>query len=160
MDIPDDDAHLTHHDASVDNLVEDLSKLNETEELDSIIIHYQDNSSENSFNGSELTISSYSKDNDSISTPCLLSETDSRSILSEMDSISWTDLSRSTTTTVLTDNQSNNILPKSFMQLQGISVGNFNMACNFNILAALHIMTRYKLHILAIQEHTPWNREL
>jgi hypothetical protein len=80
MDIPDDDAHLTHHDASVDNLVEDLSKLNETEELDSIIIHYQDNSSENSFNGSELMISSYSKDNDSISTPCLLSETDSRSI--------------------------------------------------------------------------------
>jgi hypothetical protein len=48
----------------------------------------------------------------------------------------------------------------SFLQPQGITVGNFNMACNFHIYAAFQIMTKYNFHILAIQEHTSWNREL
>jgi hypothetical protein len=52
------------------------------------------------------------------------------------------------------------VLPISFLQLQGISVGNLNMACNFHVYAALQIMIQYNLHILAIQEHTSWNREL
>jgi hypothetical protein len=51
-------------------------------------------------------------------------------------------------------------LPKTFLQLKGISVANYNMACNFNVDAALKIMATYKLFILAVQEHTPWNKEL
>ena len=50
-------------------------------------------------------------------------------------------------------------LPKSFLQLRGISVANFNMGCNFNIAAVIQIMIQYEIAILAIQEHTPWNRE-
>jgi hypothetical protein len=39
-------------------------------------------------------------------------------------------------------------------------VGNFNMGCNFQLSAALRIIIQYRLHILAIQEHFSWNREL
>jgi len=51
-------------------------------------------------------------------------------------------------------------LPKSFLQLRGISVANFNMGCNFDIAANIRIMIQYEIAILAIQEHTPWSREL
>jgi hypothetical protein len=51
-------------------------------------------------------------------------------------------------------------IPKSFLQLKGIMVGNYNMGCNFHILAALRIMIQHNLGILAIQEHTAWNRSL
>jgi len=51
-------------------------------------------------------------------------------------------------------------LPKSFLQLRGISVANFNMGCNFSVAVAIRMMIQCKLSILAIQEHTPWNREL
>jgi hypothetical protein len=34
------------------------------------------------------------------------------------------------------------------------------MGCNFRIDNAIIIMIHYKLDILAVQEHTPWNREL
>jgi hypothetical protein len=34
------------------------------------------------------------------------------------------------------------------------------MNCNFDIESALCIMMRNQLSILAIQEHTPWNKEL
>lgn len=52
------------------------------------------------------------------------------------------------------------LLPKSFLQLKGISVANYNMGCNFHIAAALRIIMRYNLSILTIQEHSPWNKEL
>jgi hypothetical protein len=39
-------------------------------------------------------------------------------------------------------------------------VGNFNMGCNFHIAAAIRIVIQYNIYILAIQEHTPWSREL
>jgi hypothetical protein len=52
------------------------------------------------------------------------------------------------------------LLPKSFLQLCGISVGNFNMGCNFNSGSAIKLMMRYELSVLAIQEHTPWSRQL
>jgi hypothetical protein len=42
---------------------------------------------------------------------------------------------------------------KSFLQLRGISVANYNMGCNFNIGTAVKLMMRYELYILAIQEH-------
>ena len=34
------------------------------------------------------------------------------------------------------------------------------MNCNFKIDHAIEIMIHYNISILAIQEHTPWNREL
>jgi len=68
-----------------------------------------------------------------------------------------------TTATLSAENENDlngDSLPKSFLQLRGISVGNFNMQCNFRVEAAIRIMLQYKIDILAIQEHTPWNREL
>jgi hypothetical protein len=58
----------------------------------------------------------------------------------------------------LTINEDN--LPKSFLQLRGISVANYNMGCNFNISTSIRLMIQFNLQILAIQEHTPWNKEL
>jgi hypothetical protein len=52
------------------------------------------------------------------------------------------------------------MIPKTFLQLKGKSVGNFNMACNFHISASLHVMVQYNLNILAIQEHALWHKEL
>ncbi len=52
------------------------------------------------------------------------------------------------------------LLPKSFLQLKGISVANYNMGCNFYIAAALRIIMRYNLSILAIHECSSWNKEL
>jgi hypothetical protein len=57
-------------------------------------------------------------------------------------------------------NQNGDLLPKSFLQLKGIIVGNFNMGCNFHISAAICIMIQYVISILAIQEHTAWSRIL
>jgi hypothetical protein len=51
-------------------------------------------------------------------------------------------------------------LPKTFLELSGISVANVNTVCNFQIDAAITLMIHYGLHILTIQEHTPWNKEL
>jgi len=49
---------------------------------------------------------------------------------------------------------------KSFLQLKGVCIANYYMGCNFNIAATLQLMIQYELSVLAIQEHTPWNREL
>jgi hypothetical protein len=51
-------------------------------------------------------------------------------------------------------------IPKTFLQLKGISIANYNMGCNFDIAMAIRIMIQYDLTILAIQEHTPWNKDL
>jgi len=34
------------------------------------------------------------------------------------------------------------------------------MGCNFQIFVTLQLMVKYEIYILAIQEHTPWNKEL
>jgi hypothetical protein len=52
------------------------------------------------------------------------------------------------------------VTPKSFLQLRGISIANYNMGCNFHIGAAICLMMQNDLFVLAIQEHTPWNRQL
>jgi len=39
-------------------------------------------------------------------------------------------------------------------------VGNFIMGCSFHVSAAMRIMIQYNINILAIQEHTAWNRDL
>jgi hypothetical protein len=51
-------------------------------------------------------------------------------------------------------------IPNTFLALKGISIANFNMGCNFHIAAALKLIADYDISILAIQEHTPWNKEL
>jgi len=50
-------------------------------------------------------------------------------------------------------------VPKTFLQLKGISIANYNMGCNFNIAMAIS-MIQYDLTILAVREHTPWNKDL
>ena len=49
---------------------------------------------------------------------------------------------------------------KSFLQLKGISIANYNMGCNFDLSMAIKLMLRYDIYIFAIQEHTSWNRDL
>jgi len=51
-------------------------------------------------------------------------------------------------------------IPNTFLALKGISIANFNMGCNFHIAAAFKLIADYDISILAIQEHTPWNKEL
>jgi hypothetical protein len=81
--------------------------------------------------------------------------------LSDDDGTSKTG-SRTSSNTINNSEIANNedTLPKSFLQLQGISIANYNMACNFQIGATLKIMLRHKILILAIQEHTAWSRNL
>ena len=42
----------------------------------------------------------------------------------------------------------------------GISVANFNMAGNFDVSIAVNLMMDQNIHILAIQEHSPWGMEM
>ncbi len=62
------------------------------------------------------------------------------------------------------DQESNSFIEenssKSFLQLRGISIANYNMGCNFDIASTIRLMMLFKLNLLAIQEHTPWSREL
>jgi hypothetical protein len=51
-------------------------------------------------------------------------------------------------------------ISKSFLQMRGISIANYNMGCNFDISLTMRLMMQYQLYMLAIQEHTPWSREL
>jgi hypothetical protein len=102
------------------------------------------------------------QDISTLATPSLASDTDS-----DIDTINTRDDDTSLNLEE-EDDQDNSVskiqngdsLPKTFLQLNGIVVGNFNMGCNFHISAALRIIIQYKIHILAIQEHTSWNREL
>ena len=59
-----------------------------------------------------------------------------------------------------TTNALGDTAPKTFLQLTGITVANFNMACNFRVEKAIGIMIQYDITILAIQEHSPWNKKL
>jgi len=105
----------------------------------------------------------------SIHTPSLLSYgSESLGTLSEENTINEEDITIGSVTSLLTANNeaesaeelNADLLPKSFLQLKGIAVANFNMGCNFNISLALRLMVHYDLYILAIQEHTPWSREI
>ncbi len=131
----------------------------DTDSQDSIMLQYCYNE--------DCTISDLSNNNmqedTTISTPSLHSDIDEKSYFTDTDmEDSQTDM---TDDTLSSTNECDlpmggDKIPKSFLQLQGISVANFNMACNFHIFTALHIMAQYKLHVLTIQEHTPWSRQL
>jgi hypothetical protein len=58
------------------------------------------------------------------------------------------------------EEESEDMIPKSFLQLRGISVANYNMGCHFNIGTAIRLMMQNDLFIIAIQVHTPWSRQL
>jgi hypothetical protein len=81
------------------------------------------------------------------------------SVISDASKSISTDEQSSTISSKMS-NTTNDSLPESFLQLRGISIANFNMGCNFDTAAAIRIMIQYEIAILAIQEHTPWNREL
>jgi hypothetical protein len=77
------------------------------------------------------------------SEPDLIDETDN-------DTVANTASSRHTTQSHLSASSMNgDNLPKSFLQLKGISVGNYNMGCHFHISAAIHLLVQYNLQILA-----------
>jgi hypothetical protein len=96
--------------------------------------------------------------------------TDTLSLCSEIDtetsSFNESDEDINTTTTSIESNVTNDIYlngdssPKSFLQLSGIIVGNYNMGCNFHASTAIRIMIQHNISFLAIQEHTAWNRNL
>jgi hypothetical protein len=68
----------------------------------------------------------------------------------------------SVTNTIMDDSKDDQseTIPKTFLQLKGITVANYNMGCNFGVSATIGIMMRNNINILAIQEHTPWTRQL
>jgi len=112
---------------------------------------------------SDLSFLTY-QDEDNISIPSLYSEdptaNDSIDKDEEHDEMYVTSEDDQLTSNSKDASYLDDKLPKSFLQLQGLSVGNYNMACNYHISAALKIMVTHKLHILTIQEHTAWSREL
>ncbi len=103
---------------------------------------YNDISTSSTSTHKGYTSSSYSTDTDAT----LHDESSTTGNASDLDDIKGT------------ENEENPL--KTFLQIRGISIANYNMACNFNISTALEIMIRYEIFILAIQEHTPWNKEL
>jgi hypothetical protein len=103
--------------------------------------------------------SKYNSDNDSFSSVTLNGDDDDFSLDPSIDA-------GTLTSDVSNKNEDNagiidaDNLPKKFLELKGISIANFNMGCNFHIGATIKIMLQYELYFLAIQEHTPWNKEL
>ncbi len=134
-----------------------LSTMSASTEENSLLLNYLKNEDES--NGEHSFISS--NETDTLSTISLCSDTLTHSVSEEEDGI-ISEFSRNSTISLTSIGTSINgdTLSKSFLQLKGIAVGNFNMRCNFHISAAIRIMIQYNLTILAIQEHTPWNREL
>ena len=85
---------------------------------------------------------------DSVSVPSLSSYTSNDSDFEDEDDSTIPDASvksatsKKSTSSSVTDNMSLNrdMLPKSFLQLKGITVGNLNMGCNFRVEAAIAII--------------------
>jgi hypothetical protein len=136
---------------------DDSSIITSSTEPNSILLDYLKNDDEFNFDYSSIS----SRENDTLSTSSLCSDTYSLSDSREDDE-TYTESSIKSTKSITSTCTSMNgdMLPKSFLQLTGIAVGNFNMGCNFHISAAIRIMAQYNLTILAIQEHTPWNKDL
>ena len=120
----------------------------------------------------KLSSNNMTDDDDTLSVPSLSDDLDDGSDSEDEDnnepsiatfhSAQSTDSIQSNDSPAPDENETLNAdtLPLTFLQLRGISIGNFNMNGNFKIEAAIRLMFHYKLDILAIQEHTPWNREL
>jgi hypothetical protein len=97
----------------------------------------------------------------SFATPSLYSEEDVDLDMDDMEETCSTNSLRTTHHSICnTTLQDGDKLPKSFLQLKGIILGNFIMGCNFHVSEAIWIMIQYNVSILAIQEHTAWNMEL
>ena len=64
------------------------------------------------------------------------------------DSDNDTFLSQATSTSIASFSSLNgDPLPKTFLQVHGIMVANYNMACNFSVEAAIRLMDTYELSI-------------
>jgi hypothetical protein len=132
-----------------------LSEVSNDEEHNSLLCYYLENDNEQH---SSVT---NSQDESTQGTPSLCSDS-----CSDVESIDTSnDESVVSENTNEHDNadkvsQNGDKITKSFLQLKGIMVGNYNMGCNFHILNAIRIIIQYNLRILVVQEHTSWNREL
>jgi len=106
-------------------------------------------------------VQSFVSSTNTTNTPSLCSENDT-----ETSYFNESDEDINTTTTSTESNATNDIYlngdssPKSFLQISGIIVGNYNMGCNFHASTAIRIMIQHNISVLAIQEHTAWNRNL
>jgi hypothetical protein len=123
---------------------------------DSITLYYYNDGNEDSISGIDSPRIHY-QDSDTLSTRSLHSNNETDLSFSDMDTEEMLTTASAEDSIFIMGGDS---LQKSFLQLHGISVVSYNMVCNFHISIAMMIMTQYKLHMLAIQEHTPWNREL
>jgi len=123
------------------------------------ILDYMDSSLDSSINTWENDDDLYMDENTDISSTTE-SNTESLSLDTEEDSITSFQSKSPTETSPSTIPIYLNEEVKTFLQLKGISIATYNMACNFNVALALHIMAKHEISILAIQEHTPWNRTL
>jgi len=123
------------------------------------ILDYMDSSLDSSINTWENDDDLYMDENTDISSTTE-SNTESLSLDTEEDSITSFQSKSPTETFPSTIPIYLNEEVKTFLQLKGISIATYNMACNFNVALALHIMAKHEISILAIQEHTPWNRTL
>jgi len=81
-------------------------------------------------------------------------------LTNQHESIDDSSLDLSIGSQITSEGGSKTFLPKTLLQLRGISIAIYNMTCNFSIMAAICLMVQYDLSILAIQEHTQWSREL
>jgi hypothetical protein len=126
------------------------------DDQNSLLLYYQNE--DDSYLDVFQTISS--QETRSMSTPSLCSSMQSNIDSDDSNTMSQTSVISNISTTSLETSQNGDTLQKSFLQLKGISVANFNICCNFHIAAALQIMIQYDNSILAIQEHTTWNKTL
>jgi len=132
------------------------SDLATEEEQGSFLLHYMDMEEEIS----NSTLNKSSTACSSLATPSLCSEKDDDIDMDDVETCSTNSLRTAHHTMCDDTSQNGDKLPKSFLQLKGITVGNFNMGCNFHVSEAIWIMIQFNISILAIQEHTAWNKEL
>jgi hypothetical protein len=137
------------------------SETSSEEDQNSFLIHYMDT---NDLSSNSIQ-SNTSDEISSLDTPSLCSNEsyDIESNIECMDdncTVSITSITSTNDQSTCDTSLNGDMIPKSFLQLSGITVGNYNMGCNFHISAALWIMIQYNINILAIQEHTAWNRNL
>jgi len=137
------------------------SETSSEEDHNSFLIHYMDT---NDISSNTLQ-SMASGEISSLDTPslCSIESNDIESDTECMDdnfTVSLTSTTSSNDRSTCGTSLNGDMIPKSFLQLSGITLGNYNMGCSFHISTALWILIQYNISILAIQEHTAWNRNL
>jgi len=119
---------------------QDKSDVSSDKDHDSTLLYYFGNDDEHSECPSYIE----SQEGSTLGTPSLSSEVksyqDENECSSETSEITDIGESQHTDTTPI---QNGDMPTESFLQLKGITVGNFNVKCNFHIAAALRVMIQY-----------------